>query len=228
MRTFRFIWGEMQLIWKYGIVLLYIVFTLLYLFVLELLPQSAKSIAAIILVFTDPAAMGLFFMGAILLLEKGQRVHWALAVTPIKANEYILAKIVPLLCVALVAGAIISIAGNVANFSGCMLGIGIGSLLFSMASLWIATKTNSVNSFLIAVIPVEIGITLPALLSLFNVLHSDWWLIHPGVAAIRLMSTKSSGEWICLFSLLVWCAFFFLCCLRAVKRYFATMGGGKE
>ncbi|HCT90783.1 MAG TPA: ABC transporter permease, partial [Lachnospiraceae bacterium] len=46
--------------------------------------------------FSDPAAMGLFFMGAVVLLEKGQHTPCAVAVSPVRAMEYIAAKVASL------------------------------------------------------------------------------------------------------------------------------------
>jgi hypothetical protein len=46
--------------------------------------------------FFRPAAMGLYFMGAIVLFEKGERVLDSLAVSPAGAGMYALSKLCPL------------------------------------------------------------------------------------------------------------------------------------
>jgi len=109
MRLKNLIFSEFRLLFKYGIVALYVVFTAFYLCLLSLIPQSAKEITFAILVFTDPAAMGLFFMGAIVLLEKSQRIESSLGVTPIKVDEYIISKTVPIMIVGTAVGLIISL-----------------------------------------------------------------------------------------------------------------------
>ena len=55
---------------------LYTVLTVLYAVVLLAMPESWQEKVAPILIFSDPAAMGLFFMGAIILLEKVRESHW--------------------------------------------------------------------------------------------------------------------------------------------------------
>ena len=55
---------------KYGFVFLYVLFSILYLLLISILPESFKAIGTSIIVFTDPATLGIFFMGAIILLEK--------------------------------------------------------------------------------------------------------------------------------------------------------------
>lgn len=58
--------------------------------------------------------MGLFFMGAIVLLEKSQRVNCALAVSPARDCEYMLAKLFSLAVIGLLVGGILAIAGGIA------------------------------------------------------------------------------------------------------------------
>ena len=52
---------------KYGFYLLYAILTLLYILVLFAVPETWRETLAVILIFSDPAAMGMFFMGAIVL-----------------------------------------------------------------------------------------------------------------------------------------------------------------
>ncbi|MDK2905268.1 MAG: fluoroquinolone transport system permease protein, partial [Eubacteriaceae bacterium] len=72
MRLKTMLLNEFRFLWKYGIIALYLIFTLIYLSLLAALPASVREMTALVLVFTDPAAMGLFFMGAVVLLEKSQ------------------------------------------------------------------------------------------------------------------------------------------------------------
>ena len=62
---------------KYGFYFLYAVLTVIYIAVLFALLENWKEKAAVILIFSDPASMGLFFMGAIVLLEKSQHTTCA-------------------------------------------------------------------------------------------------------------------------------------------------------
>lgn len=78
---------------KYGFYFLYAVLTVIYIAVLFAFPENWKEKAAAILIFSDPASMGLFFMGAIVLLEKSQHTTCALAVSPVHATEYVIAKV---------------------------------------------------------------------------------------------------------------------------------------
>ena len=72
MRTINVIKGDIQFQWKYGFYLLYFIMVVLYLLFLSLLNGTVKETVAAICVYSDPAAMGMFFMGAMVLLEKSQ------------------------------------------------------------------------------------------------------------------------------------------------------------
>lgn len=67
------------------------------------------------MIYSDPAAMGLFFMGAIVLLEKSQRVLNSLAVSPVKVSEYILSKVISLGVISSIVAMFIAITLNLDN-----------------------------------------------------------------------------------------------------------------
>lgn len=227
MRFFRLLLNEFRFLLKYGIIFIYSVFTVFYLCLLSFIPESARQITAVILVFTDPAAMGLFFMGAVVLLEKSQRVSNAIAVSPVKINEYILAKIISLIVCGCIVSLILCLFAGLKNILLITLGVAFGSALFSLVSLIVATKIESLNSFMIATVPFEILICLPPILYLFDVISSPLWILHPGVASIRLINCEKDFFIFDIASLLVWGTTIFFICRNEVKKSFAKLGGGK-
>ena len=70
MKLRRLVRGDIHFQWKYGFYFIYFVLTVIYVFGITALPDNWKHNAAAIMIYSDPAAMGLFFMGAIVLLEK--------------------------------------------------------------------------------------------------------------------------------------------------------------
>ena len=84
MRLFILTKLELKLLFKEGIIYLYALLGIIYLVILFLIPTEYRTKAGVLLIFTDPAAMGLFFIGSVILLEKSQRVFSSLSVTPIK------------------------------------------------------------------------------------------------------------------------------------------------
>lgn len=154
---------------KYGFYFLYGILTPLYVFVLLSMPQPWQKNAAALLIFSDPAAMGLFFMGAIVLLEKSQRVPCAFAVSPVRAMEYVIAKVVSLGAIALVSAAILAIAAKVENLAYSLLGTAISGVIFTLLGIIIATKITSLNQFVLWTIPIEAIGFIPAILHLFEI-----------------------------------------------------------
>lgn len=154
---------------KYGFYLLYGILTALYLVALFTMPEAWREKTAALLIFSDPAAMGLFFMGAIVLLEKSQRMPCAFAVSPVKAIEYIAAKVISLCAIALVVAAILAPAAKVESLSYTLLGTALSGVMFTLVGIIISTKITSLNQFVLCTVPIEIIGFIPAILHLFGI-----------------------------------------------------------
>lgn len=173
---------------RYGFYFLYAVLTAIYVAVLSAVPEGWREKAAAILIFSDPASMGLFFMGAIVLLEKSQRTPWALAVSPVRAAEYIAAKVMSLSAISLVVAAVLTAAAGVdagANAGAygsagagafgsvdsyiVLFGTVLSSVVFTLLGIIIATRISSLNQFILWTVPMELVCFVPAILHLFRV-----------------------------------------------------------
>ena len=109
----------MKLQKKYGFYLLYGFLTVFYLIAIFSLPQAWRSKAVSFLIFSDHAAMGLFFMGGVVLLKKSQKLPCAFAASPLRAAEYIVSKVISLGTIGMTAAALPAAAGNVSHsFAG--------------------------------------------------------------------------------------------------------------
>lgn len=225
MRLTRLICNEFRFLFKYGILFLYFIFTVCYLCLLAVIPESAKKMTAVILVFTDPAAMGLFFMGAVVLLEKSQRVSNSIAVSPVLKSEYIIAKIFTMMVTGCIVGVILCLFAGIKNIFVVTAGIAFSSVLFSLVGLLVASKVETLNGFMLATVPFEIIICLPPILYLFGVLKSSLWNFHPGVAAINLIQGNNNYIIVDFISVFVWCVIVFFVCKKAVEKSFAKLGG---
>jgi fluoroquinolone transport system permease protein len=218
--------GELRFAAKYGILALYGLITVIYILLLLWSAPATRPLSGGVIILIDPAAMGLFFMGAMVLLEKSQRVNCALAVSPVHAGEYIAAKALALYGLGLLVALIVAaVAGNPPW--GVVLSVTLSSLLFTMLGMMLACKSDSLNVFLLLSVPVEIVAFVPAMFYWFHGITSPLWLLTPGVAAIVLLGADT-GLWLpAALSLLVWNAGVYLLCRRVVAAYFAGLGGGK-
>lgn len=160
---------DMKFQMKYGFYLLYSVLTVLYLLILLAMPESWRADAAAILIFSDPAAMGLFFMGAIVLLEKSQKVPCAYAVSPVRAMDYIGAKVISLCTISAAVAAILALAVNAENLPRTLLGTALSGAVFTLLGIIIATKISSLNQFILWTMPVEVLGFVPAILHMYGI-----------------------------------------------------------
>jgi fluoroquinolone transport system permease protein len=172
---------------KYGFYLLYSILTALYIVVLFAMPTAWRYKAVTILIFSDPAAMGLFFMGAIVLLEKSQRIHCAFAVSPIKAMEYITAKVISLCLISLAVATILAAETKLDHLPLILMGTGLSSVIFTLLGIIISTKIASLNQFILWTAPIEIMGFVPALFHLFRV-TPEFMKYYPANLCIDLVS----------------------------------------
>ena len=227
MRNRALFFGDIRFQWKYGFYFLYLVLTLLYLMILQLLPSAWKPKVAMLLVFSDPAAMGLFFMGAIIQLEKGAHTLQSLSVSPVRSHEYVLSKLFSLGLLATLVALCLATAGKLLDHPmHFILVVFAGSCIFSSIGMMIATKTETLNQFIVATIPMELVINLPAVAYVLGYNH-PLMLLHPGCCIMELIMF---GERIFLASLILslWAIALFLLTIHVVEGFFSTLGGAKK
>jgi fluoroquinolone transport system permease protein len=226
MRLWNLIKGDIKFQVKYGFYFVYAVFTLFYIFLIFALPEAAREKAAAIMIYSDPAAMGLFFMGAIVLLEKSQRVINSIAVSPVKVSEYIISKTVSLGVIAALVGTLIAAASGSGNILGVMFGTFLGSVIFSLLGLIIAAKISSLNQFMIATVPFELLCFLPPMLYLFGYKKS-LMLLHPGCIIIRMIYYGDGFDIPSLIVLSGWILIIYKITSHVIRKMFASVGGVK-
>ncbi|NJA50253.1 ABC transporter permease, partial [Clostridioides difficile] len=144
---------------------LYLFLSIIYICIINVFPTFMREKIAIIMIYSDPAAMGLFFMGAIVLLEKSQRVLNSLAVSPVKVSEYILSKVISLGVISSIVAMFIAITLNLDNIIISTIGTFFSSIIFSLLGLIIASKASSLNQFIVLSIPIEIICFIPPILN---------------------------------------------------------------
>lgn len=194
MRVLYMIVGDIRYQIKYGFYFLYGFMTLLYLGILAVIPDEYKSMAASIIILTDPAALGFFFIGGIWLLEKGEGVHKFYNISPLRPVEYAFSKAFSLSILSTLAGLLIALLGAPfgVNIPLLMVGLLLGSAFFTLMGLCIATYAKSVNHYmLIAAIPGTLMI-LPAILVAFGI---EWfWLeFFPASILWRIIDASLQG-----------------------------------
>lgn len=210
---------------KHGFYFLYVVLTVIYVAALLAVPESWQEKAATILIFSDPASMGLFFMGAIVLLEKKQHTPCAFAVSPVREVEYIIAKVSSLSAISLVVAAILALAASVDHLHMVLLGTVVSSVIFTLFGIIIATKIISLNQFILWTVPIEIVCFVPAILHLFKMTPA--WLRYYPINVCMEMVSGCAPSAIGILLVTAWIAVLFVFSKYCVLKMWSSMGGVK-
>lgn len=226
MRIKALLVGDIRFQFKYGFYFIYLVFTIIYVSLLHALPAEWRELAGILMIFTDPAALGLYFMGAILLFEKSEKVLNSIAVSPVKTIEYVVSKLVSIAIISIAVGLLIGIgSGIIKNPIFFIVGVFLGSCLFSSVGFMIAANIASLNQFVVASIPAEIFINIPAIAWLFG-WKKEWLILHPGVCIIELCE---NGDRVLPAAaiLVIWALLSVILTIRVIKKSLRCLGGAK-
>jgi fluoroquinolone transport system permease protein len=226
MRLKALLLGDIRIQIKYGFYFIYLIFSVLYIALLFAFPEDWREKASILMVFTDPAAMGLYFMGSIVLFEKSERTLNSLAVSPVRPREYVLSKLLSIAVISTLVAALIAFFGSRAVITVYfVLGVFLCSCLFSAVGLIVAAKSATLNVFILSTIPAELVINIPALAYLFG-WDRRWLLLHPGVCMIEL-SQNGQLALPAAIILALWTAFAAVLAERASRKMFISTGGIK-
>lgn len=228
MRLPRLLLGDIRFQFKYGFFYLYLIFTILYVIIVSFLPAQWKPTIGPLITLTDPVALGLFFMGAIVLFEKSERVINTIAISPVKVSEYILSKLLSLSLISTAAGVIIAFAaGEVNHLLLLITGLLLGSCLFSLLGMIIASKASTLNGYILACVPVEIIAIGPAIAYLLGY-DPSYMKLHPTVIiADFIRGQTNSYTWLLLLILCLWIVIVYTFTHRSVQRMLQTLGGAK-
>ncbi len=173
---------------KYGFYLLYTIISAIYVAVLLVCPGAYQSLVASVIVLTDPAMLGTFFIGGIWLLEKGEGLHRFWLVSPLRPAEYIAAKALSLALISAVSADAIVLAAmrTAVNYPLLTVAVLAGSFTFTVIGLLVASYARSVNQYMLLAAPLEVFIALPPVLAAFGASHPAFNLL-PGMAVWQLI-----------------------------------------
>ena len=228
MRNLNVIKGDMKFQIKYGFYALYFLLIIVYYVIFSFFEGNVKNTIVSICVYSDPAAMGLFFMGAMMLLEKSQRVTNSLAVSPVTTAEYVMGKVVSIGIISELVGIILLTQGHTENVWLSGLGIFAGSVIFSLCGVIVGAKIESLNQYIVWTIPFEIVGFVPVILYRIGwQWNNRLMLIHPGCSVMALIEGNISMLPVALLSVLAWSAFLFFIANAAVRKMFCISGETK-
>lgn len=228
MRKANVIKGDMIFQWKYGFYGLYFLIVIIYLVIFSFFSGDVKNTIVSICVYSDPAAMGMFFMGALILLEKSQRITNSIAISPVTSEEYILGKVLSIGIISEIVGIVLMVQGGSGSYILSSIGIFAGSVLFSLCGIIVGAKIESLNQYIVWTIPFEILGFVPVILYRVGFLwNSRLMLLHPGCAVMQLLTGNREMALLSITSIVMWMLLLFWIADLSVKRMFRVSGGAK-
>lgn len=223
MKLQKLISGDMRFQRAYGFYFLYGIYTAVYIALLWFFPAVWREKAAAVMIFSDPAAFGLFCMGAVILLEKSGRVLNALAVSPVSVSAYILSKVLSLALLSVLVSLLLALAAGCYAIPLRLLSVALTSGCFTLLGLILASGAAGLNQYLMVTVPLEAICFLPPLIQLFWPGPVLFW--HPFSSSMRLI-TGDDGSLaydLTVLILLFGCLFFAARC--RVTKMWRKLGG---
>lgn len=174
---------DVQLQMRYGLYTVYAVITTLYVAGVLGVPAHVRPVAVTFVVFSDPVFLGMFFIGALVLFEKGDGVLDALTVSPLGRREYLVSKVLSLTVLAVLSSLVVALFGHGLDFDGglFLLGVGLSSVLFVLIGFVAVARFDTINAYLLT----ALVYLLPAAFPLVGFIGID----HP---LLYLIPTKAT------------------------------------
>ncbi|PHN03282.1 fluoroquinolone export ABC transporter permease subunit [Flavilitoribacter nigricans] len=183
---------------RYQIITIAAAITLIYIGIFYFIPGASQDKVVQFLIFNDPVALGMLFTGAVYLFEKSENTLEAFAVTPLRAAEYLGAKVITFSLLGLAASLAMALAAWGLQFNALPLGIGITltASLFTMLGVVIVVGTRSFNEYVIKIGLWMVPVALP-LLDFFGIFKSYWFYLIPVQPTLLLLqaSRESIAPW---------------------------------
>ena len=210
MRLLAAMGQDIRFQFRHGFYYAYAVLTILYIIVLRLLPDTMVYPALTLILFSDICALGFFFIGAIVLLERGQNLTESLFVTPLRLREYLLAKILSFLFLATLSALLIMLGASIGgqDLMWFVFGAVFSALIYTLFGLIFAARARHVNDYFVKSLGAGLLISLP-ILAYIRLFDTPLFDIFPTRATLILLDVLGtdyalSEKLFSVASLLIW------------------------
>jgi len=204
---------DLQLQARYNILTALWIVTGLYILLFSVLPAIHTDELISLLVFSDPALLGLTFIGALILFEKDDNTLQALVVTPIEPWQYLWSKALSLAIAALPPAILMAGFGYgwEINYLWLSLSVVLTSVLLTFFGIGLVAGAKNLNEFIIKMALWTFPIGLP-LLNTFGLVESYIWYLIPTQGSLLLLeaTTGSVMFWQLAYALVYLCIATFL------------------
>ena len=210
---------------RYGFYAVYAVVTAVYVAGILAAPDAWLDWLVPVVVFSDPAFLGFYFIAALVLFEKGEGVIDALVTSPLRTGEYLFSKAASLTLLAVLASFILAVAAFGFGFDplSLLVGIVLTSALFVFVGFVAVARFDSLNAYFMTAILYLTPFSLP-LLPYFGIVEHSLFYLIPTHGSLLLLSAafEPVPAWQLVYAvsyLVVWCVAAFVAARRAFDRH---------
>ena len=228
---------EFTLLYRYKIIHISILSVILYFIITQAVPEMDNDFFHTLLLFFDPAIIGIMFVGALVLFEKSENVLQALVVTPMKVNDYISSKIISLTILSVISATIFITLLNLfseIDFNIFYLAISIilTSIMLILLGFIIVSRVKSINEYLMAFAVLFIGLIFFPMLHLSHLYENMIFYLWPTQASFLLFKgvfvAESLKTWEIAYGIgyqLIWIGILFWLAKKAFYKHIVLKGG---
>ena len=161
-----------------------------------LLALPAGHFAALLpaIALNNLAITSFFFMAALVLLEQSEGSPLARAVAPLRAGEYLAAKLVTLAALGVLQHFVLGVLLGVAltQLPLLLLGVALAAVMLALAGFMLAVRYRSINEMLLPAVPWIALLQAPIMGDILG--WNSWFVyLHPMQAPIVLMHAAIQG-----------------------------------
>jgi len=228
---------EYTLLYRYKIIHISILSVFLYFLTTQAIPEMDNTVFHSLLLFFDPAIIGIMFVGALVLFEKSENVLQALVITPMKTDDYLLSKIIALTILSIISASIfvtLLYVFNKIDFNVIYLASGIilTSILLILVGFIFVSRLKSINEYLLAMVILFLGLTFPPMLQLSGLYENVIFYLWPTQASftifIGVFNEASLETWEIAYGIvyqIFWIVLLYYFGRRAFYKYIVSRGG---
>lgn len=142
-----------------------------------------------LLIYNDPALIGLLFVGLAFLVEKNQGISSALQVLPLNLHIQVFSRMVALSIIGLLCALGMAISVQLFDFNLVVFSLGVVCvcLIFSALGLWVLSYSSEFLIYLLKSIPILLLSSAP-FLNYFGVTDSWWLNLSPISSSLHLIA----------------------------------------
>jgi fluoroquinolone transport system permease protein len=226
-----------MLLYRYKIIHISILSVVLYFLTTQAIPDLDRPIFHSLLLFFDPAIIGIMFVGALVLFEKSENVLQALVITPMRVDDYILSKITSLTILSIISAtifiALLKIFSNVDfDLIFLILGIILTSVMLILLGFVLVSRVNSINEYLLAMVVSFLALLFPPMIHLSGIYENVIFYLWPTQASFILFTGvfNSNGleVWEIAYSIIyqiIWIGIFYYLAKKAFYKHIVLKGG---